>query len=302
MRPPEIVRDGARDHTRPLASTSDAPACRIAIIGPNGAGKSTLLKLILNKEQPSEGRAEIVAANAVTQYFEQDQANALPLDHTVLQCLEDAASDTRCDHYDNQNNHHRHCHHCHSNKHNNDRYEYEQLRALLGKFMFKEEKVHDKVSLLSGGEKARVALCRMMLTKANLLLLDEPTNHLDIAAKEVSTVSQWHASPAAGHRICRSRASADEGVIVTGARGGVTELRGHCDHGVARPILPLADCEHDRRARGPGGHNNDHRNEDHDIESTNITTTPGAQRVRRRLPDIHGAQRGCEGEDRGPLH
>ena len=111
MRSPEIVRDGARDHTRPLASTSDVPTCRIAIIGPNGAGKSTLLKLILNKEQPSEGRAEIVAANAVTQYFEQDQANALPLDYTVLQCLEDAASDTRCDHYDNQSSHHRLCNH-----------------------------------------------------------------------------------------------------------------------------------------------------------------------------------------------
>jgi len=93
------------------------------------------------------------------QFFEQDQANVLPLDKTVIQTLEDAARSTD--------------------------FEYEQLRALLGKFMFKAEKVNDKLSALSGGEKARVALCRMMLTPCNVLLLDEPTNHLDIAAKEV---------------------------------------------------------------------------------------------------------------------
>ena len=132
---------------------------RIAILGPNGAGKSTLLRLMMGSEEPRGGRSEIVAKNAVVQYFEQDQANVLPLESTVVQCLEDAASHTDL--------------------------RYEQLRALLGKFMFKDEKVDDKLSTLSGGEKARVALCRMMITPANVLFLDEPTNHLDIAAKEV---------------------------------------------------------------------------------------------------------------------
>ena len=83
----------------------------------------------------------------------------LPLEKTVMQTLEEASADTD--------------------------WVYEQLRALLGRFMFKDDKVDDKLSTLSGGEKARVALCRMMLLPSNLLLLDEPTNHLDIAAKEV---------------------------------------------------------------------------------------------------------------------
>ena len=132
---------------------------RIAILGPNGAGKSTLLRLIMGREAPRDGRAEIVAQNAVLQHFEQDQANVLPLEKTVMQTMTDASADTD--------------------------WLYEQLRALLGRFMFKDEKVDDLLSTLSGGEKARVALCRMLLTPSNLLLLDEPTNHLDIAAKEV---------------------------------------------------------------------------------------------------------------------
>jgi len=139
---------------------------RIAILGPNGAGKSTLLRLLLGKEQPRTGRAEIVANNAVVQYFEQDQANALPLDKTALQALQETSSATS--------------------------HVYEELRSLLGKFMFKGEKVTDKISLLSGGEKARLALCQMMITPANLLVLDEPTNHLDITAKEVLEEALQH--------------------------------------------------------------------------------------------------------------
>ena len=110
-------------------------------------------------ETPREGTAGVIGTNAEVHFFEQDQANALPMDSTVLQTMEDAGRKTDI--------------------------VYEQIRALLGMFMFKDEKVDDKLSTLSGGEKARVALCRMMVTPSNVLVLDEPTNHLDIGAKEV---------------------------------------------------------------------------------------------------------------------
>ena len=67
---------------------------RIAILGANGAGKSTLLRLIMGREQPREGHAEIVAQNAVTEFFEQDQANVLPLEKTVMQTMEHAGGCT----------------------------------------------------------------------------------------------------------------------------------------------------------------------------------------------------------------
>ncbi|KAG8460736.1 hypothetical protein KFE25_010791 [Diacronema lutheri] len=129
---------------------------RVAIVGPNGAGKSTLLRLILGQEAPTHGSARISEHNAIVGYFEQDQANALDLDKTVLQTMQAATVETN----------------------------YEGLRSLLGRFMFKGDDVDKKVEMLSGGEKGRLALCRMMLTPCNVLILDEPTNHLDIDSKE----------------------------------------------------------------------------------------------------------------------
>lgn len=131
---------------------------RVAIVGPNGAGKSTLFRLLCGLEAPNQGKVFFGGESVAMQYFEQDQANTLDLRQTVLQCLRSAASADVND---------------------------EQLRGLLGKFMFKGDSVHKQLSKLSGGEKARVALCRILLTPCNLLIMDEPTNHLDIAAKEV---------------------------------------------------------------------------------------------------------------------
>ena len=123
---------------------------RIAVVGPNGSGKSTLLRLIIGKEQPDEGSAAILGTNVEMSYFEQNQADALDLDRTVLETIQGASTGQS----------------------------YNELRALLGQFLFKGDDVDKKVEFLSGGEKARLSLCCMMLNSANFLVLDEPTNHL----------------------------------------------------------------------------------------------------------------------------
>lgn len=137
---------------------------RIAVLGPNGCGKSTLLRLLTGKETPDEGSAEIVGLNIVMKYFEQNQADALDLSKTVIETVQ-ASSNGQS---------------------------YNELRALLGQFLFKGDAVEKKVENLSGGEKARLSLCCMMLEPANLLILDEPTNHLDIPAKEMLEEALQH--------------------------------------------------------------------------------------------------------------
>ena len=97
-------------------------------------------------------------------YFEQNQADALDLDKTVLETIQGASNGQS----------------------------YNELRALLGQFLFKGDAVDKKVVNLSGGEKARLSLCCMMLKPANLLILDEPTNHLDIPAKEMLEEALQH--------------------------------------------------------------------------------------------------------------
>ena len=108
------------------------------------------MRLLMGKEKPDEGEARIVGANVEMAYFEQNQADALDLSKTVLEVIQGASNGQS----------------------------YNELRALLGQFLFKGDDVEKKVEFLSGGEKARLSLCCMMLTTANLLILDEPTNHL----------------------------------------------------------------------------------------------------------------------------
>ena len=100
------------------------------------------------------------AANVRAQYFAQNQADAMDLTKTVMRTIEDASAEGA-------------------------ERSYNELRALLGQFLFKGDDVQKKLESLSGGEKARVALCAMMLSPSNVLFLDEPTNHLDIPAKEM---------------------------------------------------------------------------------------------------------------------
>lgn len=158
---------GYGDGANPLFEDSDLfieKGDRIAVIGPNGAGKSTLLRILMGKEEPDAGSAEIVGTNVYPAYFEQNQADVLDLDKTVVETIQGASSTQS----------------------------YNELRALLGQFLFKGDAVEKKVENLSGGEKARLSLCCMMLKESNLLILDEPTNHLDIPAKEMLEEALQH--------------------------------------------------------------------------------------------------------------
>jgi ATP-binding cassette subfamily F protein 3 len=130
---------------------------RIAFVGPNGAGKSTLLRLIAGLETPTEGAVVMGQHNVIPSYFEQNQAEALDLQKTVIETIHDEVPD----------------------------WKNEEVRTLLGSFLFSGDTVFKSVTALSGGEKARLALAKMLLKPANLLMLDEPTNHLDIPAKEM---------------------------------------------------------------------------------------------------------------------
>ena len=130
---------------------------RIAFVGPNGAGKSTLLRLITGIEPADDGEVGIGNHNVIPGYFEQNQAEALDLSKTVIQTIHDEVPD----------------------------WKNEEVRTLLGRFLFSGDAAFKKVEALSGGEKARLALAKMLLQPANLLILDEPTNHLDIPAKEM---------------------------------------------------------------------------------------------------------------------
>lgn len=129
---------------------------RIAFVGPNGAGKSTLLKMIMGIEQYNEGVIEL-GHNVLPGYFEQNQAEALDLHKTVVATIHDDFPKMTT----------------------------EEVRGLLGRFLFSGDTVFKKVGDISGGEKARLALAKMLMQPVNFLILDEPTNHLDIPAKEM---------------------------------------------------------------------------------------------------------------------
>jgi ATP-binding cassette subfamily F protein 3 len=129
---------------------------RIVLVGPNGAGKSTLLK-ILAGVIPVQGGTVELGSNVVPGYFAQNRLDNLHAEATVFENVMELRT-------------------------NENQLTEQQARAILGAFLFRKDDVHKKVSVLSGGEKSRLALARLLVKPPNLLLMDEPTTHLDIAS------------------------------------------------------------------------------------------------------------------------
>ncbi|MBQ1963854.1 MAG: ABC-F family ATP-binding cassette domain-containing protein, partial [Tidjanibacter sp.] len=129
---------------------------RIALVGRNGEGKTTLARILIGELEPSEGSIK-VGANVSLGYYAQNQDDLMDGEFTVYDTLDKVAvGDIRT-----------------------------RLRDILGAFLFRGEDVDKKVKVLSGGERSRLAMARMMLSPHNLLVLDEPTNHMDMRSKDI---------------------------------------------------------------------------------------------------------------------
>ena len=129
---------------------------RIALVGPNGAGKSTLMRLLSGEEAADQGE-RVVGHQVVMEYFAQDEATRLDPTLTVYETLASGSPNNMVP----------------------------AIRNLLGGFLFSGDDVYKKAGVLSGGERTRLAVARMLLRPSNTLLLDEPTNHLDLDSKDV---------------------------------------------------------------------------------------------------------------------
>jgi ATP-binding cassette subfamily F protein 3 len=129
---------------------------RVALVGVNGAGKSTLIRLLTGDEAPTSGQVKM-GHNVVSEYFAQDQYKVLNGEARMLDDMSGAAL----------------------------KVPEQELRSLLGCFLFRGDDVFKPLGVLSGGERNRYALARILVSPSNFLLLDEPTNHLDMRAKDV---------------------------------------------------------------------------------------------------------------------
>lgn len=140
---------------------------KIALIGANGKGKSTLLRIIAGQDQDILGESEI-GYNVKMAFYAQHQLEALSVENEILEELKQAGSEKT----------------------------EQELRGILGCFLFSEDEIFKKIKILSGGEKSRVALAKMLISEANFLLLDEPTNHLDMQSVNIliQAIQQYQGS------------------------------------------------------------------------------------------------------------
>src|SRR5437773_5366324 len=197
---------------------------RVALVGPNGAGKSTLLRLLAGV-LPLDGGERALGAHVAVHYYAQHQLDALTPALTVLEELERAAPELG----------------------------QTRLRTILGAFLFSGDTVDKKIAVLSGGEKARVALAKMLVRPAALLCMDEPTNHLDLASREV--LEQALATfPGTIVFISHDRYFINRlaTTIVEVVRGGLTRHLGNYDDYLAARARAAADAGPASRGRGEG--------------------------------------------------
>jgi len=129
---------------------------KVALVAPNGTGKTTLFNVITGKYPLQTGEI-VLGHNVKAAFFEQEQSSVLNPQNTIYEEVARGCKDVR----------------------------EETIRAFLGSFLFSGSDIHKKISVLSGGEKNRVAMVKVLLQKANFLILDEPTNHLDLVTKEL---------------------------------------------------------------------------------------------------------------------
>lgn len=186
---------------------------KVFILGDNGCGKTTLLNILAGRMRPTSGTAYL-GAHTEAAYYEQTMTGLNP-ENTVLNEVWDKYFNT---------------------------ISHKDIRNALGAFLFRGDEVEKKISMLSGGEKARVQLLKLMLTKANLLLLDEPTNHLDIPSREAleNALDEYNGTViAVTHDRYLVNRLADRVIVMDGS--GLTEyIGGYDDYLAARENARLS--------------------------------------------------------------
>ncbi|MFP5248957.1 MAG: ABC-F family ATP-binding cassette domain-containing protein [Acidobacteriota bacterium] len=204
---------------------------RVALVGVNGAGKSTLIKLLTGAEQPTAGRVKL-GHNVLAEYFAQDQYKVLDPEARMLDDLGRAAL----------------------------RVPETELRSLLGCFLFSGDDVFKPLGVLSGGERNRYALARILVSPSNFLLLDEPTNHLDMRAKDV-LLDALAAFSGTVVFVSHDRYFIDRLAtrILEVENGAITAYEGNYeDYLRKKESLAAGEAEHGRQDQGLKGHNLSH--------------------------------------------